>query len=385
VLLVSPDFLPFPGLPTVGSGLRAWGLGQGLRARGHDVVFSIPDRSIRRRAKIPAETLELAWGNRRLDDVVARSEADVVVCCGWPIIDRIDAVAVSVPFILDQHGPHLLERQYAPGGVDDEDRTAKRRALAKADYFTCAGAKQLEYFQQWLAQAGWTKDECRTRSAVIPVSLDPDPPVPRSDGELVFVYGGVFLPWQDPSRALLQVRDEIDRRRAGRLRIFGGRHPIYDVGTGVFDQLVAELGRSPRVAIEGMVEHRKLIDQYRRAHVAVDLMARNPERELAFTTRTVEYLWCGLPVIHDDYSELSDYIARYDAGWTVEPDNADALGAVLDEIFGNRGVLERKRANAQRLVREQLNWSATIDPLGRFVRDALVRPGRIGAQPTRLD
>jgi len=45
----------------------------------------------------------------------------------------------------------------------------------------------------------------------------------------------------------------------------------------------------------------KLIE-YTGASVAWDVMARNPERELAFTSRTVEYLWC-LPVVYNNYAE----------------------------------------------------------------------------------
>lgn len=364
-------------MPTVGSGLRAWSIGQGLAARGHDVAFSMPDRAIRKRAKIPSEARELAWGMQPLADVVVRSNADVAVFCGWPIIDRIEGGALSVPLVLDQHGPHLLERRYSSAGDADQNAREKVRALSKADYFTCAGTKQLAYFDPWLAEAGWTHEQRRERTAAIPVSLDPELPRPKHrDGDVVFVYGGVFLPWQDPSRSLLQLAAELDRRGAGRLRVFGGPHPIYDVGTGVFQRLTAELDRSTRVALEGMVEHRSLIREYRRAHVAVDLMSRNPERELAFTTRTVEYLWCGLPVIHNDYSELSASISRYDAGWTIDPDDAGAFGGVLDEIFADRELVERKSTNAQRLVREALNWTKTIEPLDRFVRRAQARPGR---------
>jgi len=45
----------------------------------------------------------------------------------------------------------------------------------------------------------------------------------------------------------------------------------------------------------------KLINEYTGASVAWDVMARNPERELAFTSRTVEYL--GLPVVYNNYAE----------------------------------------------------------------------------------
>jgi len=57
-----------------------------------------------------------------------------------------------------------------------------------------------------------------------------------------------------------------------------------------------------------------------------------PEREL-FTTRTVEYLWCGLPVIYNNYAEITDYIREYNAGWIVDPQDREAIATVLNEIF----------------------------------------------------
>ncbi|MDP8911937.1 MAG: glycosyltransferase, partial [Actinomycetota bacterium] len=87
----------------------------------------------------------------------------------------------------------------------------------------------------------------------------------------------------------------------------------------------------------------------------------------------VEYLWCGLPVIYNDYSELSELIAEYDAGWTLEPDDSEAIRRVLAEIFDDRAVVSRKSDNAQRLARERLAWDATITPLDESVRRPSLR------------
>ena len=109
-----------------------------------------------------------------------------------------------------------------------------------------------------------------------------------------------------------------------------------------------------------MVSHDDLIARYLRSHVAIDVMRRNPERELAFTTRTVEYLWCGLPVIYHDYAELSDYIREYEAGWIVNPEDRDAIVSVINDIFDHPEQIIERSKNAERLVREQLTWDLTL-------------------------
>jgi glycosyltransferase involved in cell wall biosynthesis len=299
---------------------------------------------------------------------------DAVVVCNWPVLDLLPTDQVEVPVILDQHGPHYLEREYQKFGDTEDNTRRKLNALRKADFFTCAGERQLVYFQSWLERAGWTEEERRERALAMPVSLSPDIPERRPNDELIFVYGGTFLPWQDPSVGLSTLVEELDRRNRGKLYFFGGRHPFYPVDPGIFEQLLAQLKASPRVVAPGMISREELIAEYTRAHVAIDLMKRNPERELAFTTRTVEYLWCGLPVIYNDYSELSDYIREYNAGWVVDPEDREAIIAVLDEIFERPEQVIERSQNAQRLVRERLTWDKTITSLDDFVRHPRMRP-----------
>jgi GT2 family glycosyltransferase len=379
ILVFAPDLLPLPGFPTVGSGLRAWGLGQGLAARGHDVVFSMPRLALQRldgRYPIGRELRELAWAPYAMHRIVERVEPDVVLVCGWPLAEGLSQRGLTTaPVVVDQHGPHILERRFQGLGDESGNRRQKLDALASADYFTCAGERQLEYFQPWLADAGWTERDRRERSFATRFSLSPEAPERRPSDGVTFVYGGVWLPWQDPTAGLRALVRQLDRRGRGTLRLFGGRHPWLDIDGGAFEKLVAELEASPHVIQEGQVPHARLIESYSRAHVALDLMKRNPERELAVTSRTVEFLWCGLPVIYNDYSELSELIRDYDAGWTVDPEDAEAIDRALDEAFDDPDAIRRKSDNARRLVREQLSWVETIEPLDSIVREATRRAG----------
>ena len=309
---------------------------------------------------------EYAWTGRSLSQVIRLADPDVVIACNWPVAANIDDC--PVPLVLDQHGPHLLERQYqAAFRGFEENARAKRLALSRADYFSCAGDWQRLYFLPWLMQAGFQFDGERVCS--IPISLSPDLPAHTFSDEITFVYGGVFLPWQDPRAGLQEVLAQLQQRDQGCLKFFGGQHPVYPVDTGLFEELRAQLDQHPRVQVQPMVAHDQLIETYCRAHVAIDLMARNPERELAFTTRTVEYLWCGLPVIYSDYAELSHYIREYRAGWTVDPTDPAAIRQAVSEAFEQPDRVREYSRNAQRLVRERLTWDRTIDPLDAICRN----------------
>ncbi len=376
VLVFSGDHVPISGLPTTGSGLRAWGLGQGLQSRGHDVVFSLPRVSLARYAGVvSADVVAHSWDDFAMSDVVGAVQPDVVVLCGWALSPHLGTCCAGrIPVVLDQHGPHMLERDYQGFGESDSNAAVKTAALAACDYFSCAGERQRPYFESWLERAGWTERERRERAAAVRVSLAPELPARAPEAEPSFVFGGVFLPWQDPTRALTTLVDELERRGRGRLRIFGGKHPWLPIPTGVYDDLLERLEASEHADVAGHVAHAELIGAYTRSHVAIDLMERNAERELAFTTRTVEYLWCGLPVIYNDYSELSELIREYDAGWTLDPADSDGLRAAISEILDDERRVAEKSANAQRLVRERLTWDRTIAPIDGFVRTAALRP-----------
>lgn len=368
VLVIAGDVLPLPGFPTTGAGLRAWGLGKGLEARGHEITFSMPAFYLNAGPTVPKSIANYAWRNGDILRVIRQAQPEVVVCCHWPAVRTPNKL--DIPTVLDFHGPHLLEREMQGYGQRASNIREKITAIRKADFFTCAGAKQRFYFLSWLLAAGIDLSEDVIAS--IPVSLSPELPNHEwSTKEPTFVYGGVFLPWQDPFNGLEVLVETLADRDRGRLRFFGGRHPGHAGLIGNverFDALEKRLRRSLRVQLEGMVDHDRLIEEYRRAHVALDVMGRNPERELAFTTRTVEYLWCGLPVIYHDYAELSSYIKEYEAGWIVDPDDRESIRQAIEEALDHPEEIQRRGENAQRLVRKQLTWDKTIEPLDAFCR-----------------
>ncbi len=371
VLVISADILPYPGLPTTGAGLRAWSLGQGLISRGHQVLFSMPETVCQ--GTLPDGVRQLAWPSGRLYETIQQASPDVVVVCGWSTMNHLRQ-PIDIPIALDQHGPLLLERQFRKAGTAGANEAEKVSGLSQADFFCCAGEKQRVYFEPWLIKSGFVPHA--QNSGVIPVSLSPDLPKHHFDPEITFVYGGVFLPWQDPTLSLDLLIKELEAKQQGRLKFFGGKHPFLKMEQGVFEALQARLQKNPHVEIQPMTPHAQLIEVYRHAHVAIDLMARNPERELAFTTRTVEYLWCGLPVIYNNYAELSDYLREYDAGWTVDPQDTPSIRAVITEILASPMVVARKSGNAQKLVKARLNWEKTIEPLHKFILSPTIRPNK---------
>jgi hypothetical protein len=268
------------------------------------------------------------------------------------------------PVILDLAGPHLLERHYeerGSGGVAlDNLVKAKLKALTIADYCIVSGDSQRYYFLSFLLRAG--REDLASRLVTIPMPLPPElPQRGERSGEVRYLFGGVFLPWQDPSLGLRTVSQELNRLQRGTLTLIGGRHPNYDLPSGVYRELFQELSHNPRVRTLPMVPYEEYLNHLLNADVANDLMAWNLERQLAVTIRTTTSLWAGVPVIYNRYSDLSKSIRHFDAGWCVEGEQE--LREVLTEIDKAPELLINKSKNAQRLAQHLFSWDHSLRPL----------------------
>lgn len=374
VLLFSNDLMPFPGLPTSGGGLRAWQLYQGLFSRGVEVVVSMPGFTFlakRYEEKISAELRAHFWDYGTQERLISQEKPDAILyTSNW---DHVQLTRKpKVPLIIDLHGSRLIETALFG---DPQSGERKVEVLALADCLLAAGKRQRLYFSGWLLQAGRVP-EAEHFIRYIPVSLDPKLPLRRTAEAAetpLLVSGGGWFPWQNQAKAIFLLAQKIRAEQRGVLEIYGTPHQGLS-GSAEMDRIsaiyreICQLAKdNERIRVKGYVSREELLTRYLEAHVALEAMSYNLERELAFTTRTIEYLWCGLPVIYNNYAELSEHISEYDAGWCVSADDENALEAVYSEIFSSPKLLKKKSKNARRLVRERFLWDKTIEPLLDFL------------------
>lgn len=382
VLLFSNDVMPFGNLPTSGGGLRAWQLMQGLQHHGIEVIASMPAFTYliqKHFADVPAAQRENLWYFETQDQIYKRVKPDAVIfTSNW------DHYALSkkpdVPLIIDLHGSRLIENAMWGSPINPEQKV---KTFATADCLLCAGLRQRRYFSGWLVQSGRVpEDEHFIR--YIPISLSPNQPehIYGDDEFPKIVSGGGWFPWQNQSNAIFAACHEVASRNAGRLDIFGTPH-AQQGGTPeeikireLFERVQQISNETSRVKVHGYVGRNDLIELYRRSDVALEAMHYNLERELAFTTRTIEYLWCGLPVLYNNFGEIAEHIAEYDAGWTVNPADDNEIKRAVEEMFSSREVLRRKSENATRLVRDRFSWDKTITPLLDFLKNPVRSPYR---------
>ncbi len=377
LLVLTTEPLPLPGLPTTGAGLRAWGLGFGLRSAGFDDVRMAFAADAIRGLDVDTSIVPgvFTFERGKLGEFIEEQKPDAIVLQHWGMASALPEV--HCPLAIDLAGPHLLERQLWGSKDLAGDLREKVAALARADHVVCSGEFQRHYFLPFLFQAGFDPGASAKLCPVIPFSVSPSIPTPADDRDLsAFVYSGFFLPWQDPSNALDWTLETLDERDKGKLIVVGGAHPGGDVSGGRYDALLAKLDAHERVERHGVMPFERLLDLMRHSGTAIDLMPRNPERELAFPTRTMFFLWAGLPVIHNDYDELAEPIDRAKAGWVLDPNDKDKFQQTVKRLVGHSEDVARRGQNAQDLVREKYTWDKTIEPLAAWCRDPHRREGK---------
>lgn len=387
-LVFSTDLPPIPGFPTSGTALRTWNLAEGLIDNGHEVVYSCPRDAVNAFLDKNTQTGFQPHIRERINGLKALSfdasnqsvlidthAPDAIICGHWPAwtLGRKPAQ----PLIIDLAGPHLLERHYqgekdAEGGV-----IAKLSAISCADYFIVSGQKQKLYFLSFMLRAKIPQPE--QRIAVIPMPLPENTFLEENTAHFnpnfdcknpSFIFGGVFLPWQDPSWGLSQLVESLERKKSGSLTMIGGPHPHYPIDSELYANLFKSLKENPYTKIFPLMPYDEFQEHMLSCDIALDLMGWNLERELAITIRSCTYLWSGIPVIYNDYSDLSTLIREYDAGWCVAPGDAESFQKIIDEIYSDNSVCLRKREGAIRLSKEQFNRAA----LTKKIVDLLKHP-----------
>jgi hypothetical protein len=375
ILVFATDITPIKGLPTSGTAIRTYGLAEGLRSHGHDVTISIPRTALAGLKKstdissLPAETQsklleleKLSFDSLNQRKVLHEINPDVILCGHWPAMTM--RLKPSQALVIDLAGPHLLERYYQKSPEQKAATLGKLDVLATADYFIVSGPSQRLYFLSFLIRSNVQRPEARIATITMPLNplLPKRSEIPASDYPH-FIFGGVFLPWQDPSFGLNQLSSYIAEKNKGHLTLVGGKHPNYEINLGSYQELFDSLSKNQRVTKMPMQPFDNFINEMLSKHVAIDLMQWNLERLLSVNIRTTTFLWAGLPVIYNNYSDLSPLINLYDAGWCIETNNASALRETLDSIYHNQELTRQKSINAQRLAREIFSWDMAITPL----------------------
>ena len=280
-----------------GGALRVGGLRYLFSRLGYDSVV------LRPKSAIAASEGERLFEGEDFHSELKGINPDLLIVEQWALLDSLPPM--NCPVICDLHGSLYWENWYK-SYRDSRQLLAKVHCLQKADYFFVPGLRQYYYFLGWGMMAGLPCDEDRILK--VPLVLDPqwygdESPERKSS----LVAGGGKWPW---------VYTDVEKDLSAYFKKQGFALESYYYEPGV--SRAGETGAGSHASSEQGQSHGSIVSTYMKSGGALDLYWMNRERSLAITTRTVEYLYCGLPVIYAEGLELSDLIRSQGLGVVVK-------------------------------------------------------------------
>ncbi|MGI6384539.1 MAG: glycosyltransferase [bacterium] len=128
--------------------------------------------------------------------------------------------------------------------------------------------------------------------------------------------------------------------------------------------LLEKLGR--KVCFYGMLPHEETLEFVNKADFSLLIRKHNRKNDSGFPTKLAESITCGTPVIATDFSDVRQYIEKYQLGIMI--DTVDNIYSGLERALSmNNDELEKLKQNC--LNCRAFDYRNYIDILGNFIEE----------------
>jgi hypothetical protein len=379
------DMLPLDGCVASGGGLRSRQMVRGLQRLGAEVTYSMPAAAPLVRQQWDRLTLEQRDNcishekGKRFLDIINRFKPDATLILQPTVFSSIKDLKTGMISVLDINGFQNIE---AVGLLDsrnsfDQETRGYLQQIDRADILITGSPEQRAY---WGGLLGYHRNTLAAAEMIdVPFCLDPeiiDAAAAKSyDGAgPLFICSGTFLPWNSPQGYMIRLVEMIARAGHGELLVVGHPHLLQPYAGQVLRELEA-VAQFPFARVRQGMPFSSLVEAIARRGIAVDLHLPTFERQFALPVRTMTHLGLGNPVIFNDYSTLARRIARYGAGFCVDPAEPREFEAVVEEILFDRqgDTLTRMSNQAIELIRENYYGDACMERLLGSMEEQLTK------------
>lgn len=389
------DLLPVGSFASSGGGMRSLQIIRGLEHRGINVTYSLPKDNDAVRENwdfLSASERENAFSRtepgRLQFDVLNRISPDAAIYM-WPsLFTYPKSNRPGVISVYDANGfqnveSALIQAQPSKPTSLRDATISYLNKLACADLVIAGSAAQRAY---WSGVASFNADSYQGLEMVeIPYTPWVAPArKPYEPGEPTFYVTGSFLPWNTPENFLQHTVSVIRSRGKGRVVVVGKANPLLAHSARLNEELRALKEENFATVIDAL-PYDKFSALINGNGVAVDIHAKTLEREFALPIRSMTFLSHGVPLITNNYSNLSDQVRKHDAGWRLDPEDVDGFkGLVANIIDGKEAVGARtKSKNARDLPKAEFDSGTGFDLLIEKIEArralSIKRPQRYGA------
>ena len=205
---------------------------------------------------------------------------------------------------------------------------------------------------------------------------EPSETWPRTNEELVLLYCGTITEHYDLSlaiKAIARVSGEIPVK----LRLLGEGNKLDDVLN-----LAATLGVRDRIEHLGLVPIERVPAEMKKCDIGISCHRSGVFGDLYFSTKIIEYLTQGLPVLAPRTKTIGKYIPD-DALFYFEPGDDKALADCLRFMWENPIEVRSRLTNARRVLPD-LSWQAEKDRFVFYYRRLLAKNATPESQSHKL-
>jgi glycosyltransferase involved in cell wall biosynthesis len=185
-----------------------------------------------------------------------------------------------------------------------------------------------------------------------------------SPGDFLLIWGGGVWDWLDPItlvEAMAIVRDQQPRIKLLFLGIQAPSGGISARGEQLLRKAHGLGVLNENVFINpSWVPYNDRINYLLEADAGVSLHRPSLETLYSFRTRNLDYLYCGLPMIHSDGDVWADIIRKDRIGIVVPPGDVRAVADAILRMHRDRAMLASMKQNIQ-LRSQELTWDVIAD------------------------
>ena len=265
------------------------------------------------------------------------------------------ARSLGVPFVLEVNAPLCDEAaQHRPDSLLPHHRVVERDLLVQADLVVTVSTD----LQKWVK---------RVRSGpVVTVFNGFEPlwfahPDPTSGGRVRLGFIGHPKPWHGADRLLDLLVSLGHRGFDPELMIIGGGPGADDLAAradrlGLFDQVIITGARPPAVA-SGLL-----------TTCDIGLAPYRFQDPFYFCPlKVIDYLAAGVPIVASAIGDIPELVA--DAGFTVPPDDDDAIADAVQRLILDPSLRRRLGAAGRTRAMDSLTWQSATEATLAAIED----------------
>jgi len=360
VLTITRGAPPLDEVISVGSAIRAYNYLSFLKRSGADCYFLSGSNEISGiKSEIEGIKILSFSSDLEIPKIIEALQPDLIIVCVSELMQYIPE-KIDACVILDLFAHRFTESLFE--NVDlSTDMFLRLDMLRKADYFIVNSSRQRDFVYSILILAGL--EDIINRVLIIPHIVLNRPLERKIPDEPVFVAGGFRWPWADDRSYINLLSQILEKNNRGKIRIYGGRFAlesrIRDTDYGY--------NSSPRIEQMGLLPYVALLSEYSKASAGILCFEENIERYFSFSFRSVDYLFSGLPVVINDFIQLSELIKKYDAGWVVK--NPAQFNEVIERIISDNELILHKSDNVTTLVMQEFDLNKCMEPLFNIIKN----------------